>query len=107
MIIALTAFALPQPVTREEAHAIFVGTAPKYRDVPGLFSKHYVLAEDGRSVGGVYLWNSKREAQALYTDAWRAFVRQTYGSEPTVTYFDCPLVVDNVAHETRSLLQAG
>lgn len=97
MIIALTAFALPAPITREEARRIFLSTAPTYRGVPGLLKKHYVLSEDGRTAGGVYLWNSRAEAEALYTDAWRTFVREKYGTEPSVTYFDSPVVVDNVA----------
>ena len=99
MIIALTAFALPKPLTREEARGIFMSTAPKYRGVPGLLRKHYVLSEDGKTAGGVYLWNSKAEAEALYTEAWRSFVREKYGTEPTVTYFDSPVVVDNVAQQ--------
>jgi hypothetical protein len=97
MIIALTAFALPKPITREEARRIFLSTAPKYRDVPGLFKKHYVLSEDGATAGGVYLWNSKAEAEAMYTESWRSFVQEKYGTPPTVTYFDSPVTVDNVA----------
>jgi len=99
MITAFTTFTLPKPITRDEARTIFLSTAPKYRDVPGLFRKIYVLSQDGKTVGGVYLWKSKAQAEAMYTDAWRAFVRGKYGTEPTVTYFDSPVVVDNVTHE--------
>lgn len=99
MIIAITAFKLPQPIGRDEARRIFLATAPTYQGVPGLFKKHYVLSEDGGTAGGIYLWNSRAEAEALYTDAWRAFVREKYGTEPTVTYFDSPVVVDNLARQ--------
>jgi hypothetical protein len=99
MIIALTTFALPKPITREEARSIFLSTAPKYRGVQGLFRKHYVLSEDGATVGGVYLWNSRPEAEAMYTQAWRTFVKEKYGTEPTVTYFESPVVVDNVTQQ--------
>lgn len=99
MIIAITAFALPKPITREEARSIFRSTAPTYRGVPGLFKKHYLLSEDGLTAGGVYLWNSKAEAEAMYTEAWRAFVRGKYGTEPSVTYFDSPVTVDNVVEQ--------
>jgi hypothetical protein len=97
MIIAFTTFTLPDPLTREEARSIFLSTAPTYQGVQGLYRKHYVLSEDGRTVGGVYLWNSRPEAEAMYTESWRSFVREKYGTEPSVTYFDCPVVVDNVA----------
>jgi hypothetical protein len=97
MIVAITTFAMPKPITLEEAQAIFQTTAPKYRNVPGLFRKHYVLSEDGRTVGGIYFWKSKKEAEVVYSEAWRAFVRGKYGTEPSVAYFENPLVVDNVA----------
>lgn len=96
MITVMTTFKLPQPLTREEARRIFLSTAPKYRGVQGLVRKVYVLSEDGGTVGGLYLWQSRAEAEAMYTDAWRAFVREKYRTEPTVTYFESPVVVDNV-----------
>lgn len=99
MIIVFTAFNLAKPVSREEARSIFLSTASKYRGVPGLFRKHYVLSEDGATAGGIYLWNSRPEAEAMYTESWRAFVREKYGMDATVTYFECPVVVDNVAKQ--------
>jgi hypothetical protein len=102
MLIALTSFKLREPITREQARSIFLSTAPTYRGVAGLFKKHYLLSEDGGTAGGVYLWNSRAEAEALYTDAWRAFVREKYGTDPVVTYFDSPVLVDNVAQQVFS-----
>ncbi|WP_420966633.1 monooxygenase [Bradyrhizobium sp. B120] len=102
MITAVTTFRLPKPITREEARSIFLSTAPLYRDVPGLFRKTYVLSEDGMTAGGIYFWNSRGEAEALYTDAWRARAREKYGADPTVTYFESPVVVDNVAEMISS-----
>ena len=102
MITAVTTFRLPKPLTREEARSIFRSTAPLYRGVPGLFRKTYVLSEDGMTAGGIYFWSSREEAEALYTDAWRARARDKYGADPTVTYFESPVVVDNVAEQTLS-----
>lgn len=99
MITAFTTFALPRPITCAEARSIFLSTAPKYRGVQGLLRKTYVLSQDGTTAGGVYLWNSKPEAEAMYTDSWRSFVREKYGTDPTVTYFESPVVVDNVAQQ--------
>lgn len=99
MITTLTTFKLKNPVTREEARAIFLSTAPKYQGVPGLLRKVYLLSQDGTTVGGAYLWNSQAEAEAMYTEAWRAFVREKYGTEPTVVYFDSPVVVDNLSNQ--------
>jgi hypothetical protein len=102
MIITVTTFSLPQAITLDEAKRIFLGTAPKYREVNGLVSKRYILSEDGRTAGGIYTWKSRAHAQALYTDAWREFVRGKYGSDPVVTYFDSPVFVDNVAGQIVS-----
>ena len=99
MIIVLTSFALPKPITREEARGVFLGTAPTYRGVKGLLQKRYLLSEDGATAGGVYLWRSRPEAEAMYTESWRSFVRETYGTDPTVTYFESPVLVDNVAQK--------
>jgi hypothetical protein len=102
MITVITTFRLPKPVTREEARSIFLSTAAKYRNVAGLFRKCYVLSEDGSTAGGVYLWNSRAEAEAMYTESWRAFVRDKYGVDPSLTYFESPVVVDNVTNEILS-----
>jgi len=107
MIIAVTAFAMPKPITREEARNIFLSTAPKYRGVQGLVRKTYVLSEDGATLGGIYLWNSKPEAEAMFTDSWRSFVRQKYDTDPTVTYFESLVVVDNVAQQILTDAQEG
>ena len=102
MITAITTFKLPKPITRDEARMIFLSTAPKYLGVPGLVRKAYVLSQDGSTAGGIYLWNSRAEADATYTDSWKAFVREKYGTDPSVTYFDSPVVVDNVTDEILS-----
>ena len=102
MITVITTFQLSKPITREEARSIFLSTAPKYQGVAGLVRKYYVLSQDGRTVSGIYLWNSRAEPDAMFTESWRAFVREKYGTDPSVTYLDSPVVVDNLTHEILS-----
>lgn len=99
MITALVQFRLPQPITRDKAKDVFLGSAPKYREVPGLVRKYYVLSQDGATAGGVYLWRSRADAERLYTEEWKGIVRERYGTLPTITYFESPVVVDNQANE--------
>jgi hypothetical protein len=99
MIITVVQFRLPEPVTRDQAKAIFLNTAPKYREVDGLIRKNYILSEDGNIAGGVYFWKSMDHARKLYDPQWRAFVTGKYGSEPSVQYFESPVLVDNMAGE--------
>ena len=102
MITALVQFKLPKPLSREKAREIFASTAPKYREIHGLIRKYYILSKDGETAGGVYLWKSQQEAEHLYTDEWKEFIRNKYGAEPTVVYFDSPVVVDNVVGEIET-----
>jgi Putative mono-oxygenase ydhR len=102
MITVITSFQFPKSITREEAQSIFLGVASKYLGVPGLIRKYYVLSDDGRTGGGVYLWNSRSEAEAMYTENWRVSAREKYGADPSVSYFESPVVVDNLSHEIIS-----
>ncbi|MEW6348973.1 MAG: YdhR family protein [Thermodesulfobacteriota bacterium] len=96
MITAVVHFKLPEPVTREKAREIFLSTAPKYKDIPGLVRKYYLLSEDGATAGGVYLWKSREEAEKVYGDEWRKLIAEKYGAEPSVEYFFTPVIVDNL-----------
>jgi hypothetical protein len=99
MITAIVQFTLPQPISLEKGREIFSGTAPKYREIPGLLRKYYLLSPDGRTAGGVYLWQSRKEAEALYNEDWRKFIREKYNTDPVVTYFESPVIVDNLTGE--------
>jgi hypothetical protein len=102
VITTITTYPLPKPMTPDEARHMFLGTAPRYRDVPGLVRKYYYLANDGKSLGGVYLWNSLAEAEAMFNDTWRVTMQARYETEPSVVHFDCPVVVDNLAGKILS-----
>jgi hypothetical protein len=99
MITVIATFRLPRCLTVEEATKIFESTAPRYQSQPGLIRKYYVLSEDGMTAGGVYLWRSRQDAEALYDDAWRAFVAEKYGVPPQVTYMNSPVIVDNTTRQ--------
>jgi Putative mono-oxygenase ydhR len=95
MITALVQFDLPSPITLAEATRRFEASAPKYQNLPGLVRKYYVVAEDGRRAGGVYLWESRQAAEAVYSGEWRERVAALYGSVPAITWFETPVIVDN------------
>jgi hypothetical protein len=95
MITALVQFALPAPISLGEATKRFESSAPKYQNLKGLVRKYYVRSEDGRSAGGIYLWESRAAADAVYNAEWRERVEKLYGGKPTITWFDTPVIVDN------------
>jgi hypothetical protein len=99
MVTAFVQFEIAAPITRDQAKEVFMSTAPRYQEAPGLIRKYYLLSEDGRTVGGVYLWRSREDAERLYTNEWKNFVKEKYGGEPSIVYFHSPVVVDNLARE--------
>ena len=101
MITAIVRFKMPEGTTLEEATKLFEGSAPKYQGLPGLVRKYYLYGE-GASAGGAYLWESREAADKLYTDEWRAMMKERYGMEPTVEYFDSPVIVDNTTSQVAA-----
>ena len=95
MIAALVLFENDGSLTLDDAAARFNTTAPNYRGRDGLHSKAYIYAEDGSKLGGFYIFDSRADAEALYTDAWRARATELYGVEPTIQYFEVPVLIEN------------
>lgn len=95
MIVSIVTFHLAQPATLAEITKTFQGTAPKYRGIPGLLRKNYFMSEDGRRAGGIYVWQSRADAERVYTPEWAAFVESKYGTPPSIEYLHSPVMVDN------------
>jgi len=99
MITAITEFKLPAGTPRERAFEIFKASVPRYAGYPGLIRKYFLYGADG-SVKGVYLWESRAAADKLYTAEFRKGIKERFGSEPTITFFETPIVIDNLTKET-------
>lgn len=83
----------PAGAARALVESGMVKSIPIYGKVPGLVRKYFTIGQ--ADFGGIYLFKDRASAQAWFSDAWRAKAAATYGSQPVVTYFDVPLVVDN------------
>lgn len=99
MITAIVRFRLPEDVTAAKAAELFQGSAPKYQGLSGLVRKYYLFDAETATGGGVYLWESREAAEAVYTPAWRRMIAERYGAEPDIQFFDTPVVVDNATEE--------
>jgi hypothetical protein len=97
MIAAIVTFCLPASVTRETWGEtwgeIAASAAPRFQNVPGLIRKQF-LFNHGLG-GGVYLWETREEAEACYNGPWRESVARVAQGDPRIEYFDTPAVVDN------------
>lgn len=87
------AVATPAGAPRSLVEGGMVKSRPIYEKVPGLVRKYFTIGQG--DFGGIYLFKDRTSAQAWFSDAWRTKAAATYGSQPIVTYFDVPLVVDN------------
>jgi hypothetical protein len=99
MITVICHFGLPEGLTAEQARAVFRSSTDKFVNMKGLVRKYFLLTEDGKSAASVYLWESREPAEAFFTEAWKEFMVGKYGHRPTVAYYECPVVVDNLSHE--------
>ena len=80
MITAIVNFKLPAGIDAKQAAELFEASAPKYRGVKGLVRKYYLFDEESRIGGGVYLWKSRIDAEAVYTPQVTRVNRTTVGS---------------------------
>lgn len=90
---------IPIGRSREAAIAMQTESAPTFRALAdkGLLRKDYINGEAGG--GGVYTWTSREAAEAWYTPEWRRKVKEKFGVDPVITYYDSYVRVDNVAGE--------
>jgi hypothetical protein len=95
MIVTIVTFRLGQPSTLAEITKTFQSTAPRYRGIPGLLRKNYFMSEDGLRAGGIYVWETRADADRTYTAEWRKLVEDKYGAPPTIEYLHSPVMVDN------------
>jgi len=95
MITAIVTFKLPADIDAKQAAKLFKGSAPKYRGIEGLVRKYYLFDGQSRIGGGVYLWRSRADAEAVYTPSWQAYIAERYGAAPDIRYFETAVVVDN------------
>jgi hypothetical protein len=100
MITTIVNFKVPADIDAKKAAELFKGSAPKYRGLKGLVRKYYLFDETQRIGGGVYLWKSKADAEAVYTPQWKAYIAERYGAPPDIRYFETSVVVDNESEKT-------
>jgi hypothetical protein len=94
MITAIVQYKLPPSIDQKACAEHFRKIAPGFRAVPGLVRKQFIYAEDGWA-GGVYLWESRAEAEAFYSGPWLQGIRERYGMDPQIKFFETACITDN------------
>jgi len=101
MITAIVRFKIPEGTTLEEATKLFEGSADKYRGLDGLVRKYYLFGEGG-TAGGAYLWESREAAERVYTDAWKATIKERFGDAPQIDFYETPVIVENAVGQAAA-----
>jgi hypothetical protein len=94
MLTAIVQYKLPSHIDHAACAAHFRTIAPDFRTVPGLIRKQFIYAEDGWA-GGVYLWETRAAAEAFYTGPWLDGIRERYGMDPDIKFFETACITDN------------
>ena len=101
MITAIVQFDLPPEIDRAKASEIFNRIAPLYREMDGLIHKYFCFSDEGKGAG-IYLWQSREQAEKVYAGVWRERIKELYGVEPEIQYYEPLVVVDNASGEIRT-----
>ena len=99
MITSITRFQLPRGIPTEAVKKGFLEVAPKFKHPAGLLRKYFLITEDGKTGGGVYLWKSMAEARNFSEGVLRKMIRDKFQEEPSIEYYETPVVVDNMTSE--------
>ena len=99
MTTSITRFQLPSGIPTEAVKNGFLEVAPKFKHPSGLLRKYFLISEDRKTGGGVYLWKSMEQARTFSEGMLRPMLREKFKVDPSIEYFDAPVVVDNVTSQ--------
>lgn len=99
MVTVVVNYELAPSFTPDRVRINFEQAIPKYKDLTGLIRKYFLIANDGKSAGSVYLWESNHQALKFHDENWKQFMHEKYGCRPSLEFFDCPIVIDNLSGE--------
>ena len=101
MITAIVQFDLHSDVDRQKAAETFQSIAPIYQDMDGLIHKYFCYSDEGKGAG-IYLWETREAAEKVYAGVWRDRIKELYGVDPEIQFYEPLLIVDNAAGEIRN-----
>jgi hypothetical protein len=87
-------FQVPEGTSKESLRQTIKATAHTYQGIPGLIRKYYGIRDDGKTLVGIYLWESRAAADRLYTAEWVAMVAKRWGAPPLRQEWETPMVVE-------------
>jgi len=104
MITAIVQFKVGTDVSRDEVLTSIQNAAPRFQNVDRLIRKNFLFNEQRGVRGGVYTWESREAAEAFHAKGgpWCQAIRDICGEDPDISWFETPVLVDNVTGEIQS-----
>jgi hypothetical protein len=102
MTTVIVQYPLPPGAPIEAVKSGFLEVAPFFHVPHGLLRKYFLLSDDGATGGGVYLWTSRQTARDFSEETLRPMIKEKFDVEPSITYFETPVVVDNISSQILS-----
>ena len=98
MIIAIVQAKMPEGLTREEHAERSKKSAQRFLGMSGLMRKNFLANFEKGVGGGAYCWETREAAEACHSPggAWWENFTKSFGVEPEVSFFESPVLVDNV-----------
>jgi hypothetical protein len=94
MITAVVLYGRPPEIDKEACRQHFLKIAPNFLGVPGFVRKQFIYNVKGGIAGGSYIWKDLDSAKAFYNGPWLEGIRQRYGCEPQISYFETFAIAD-------------
>lgn len=95
VITAIIKIKIPQDLTLKQYGEHARRIAGNFQGVPSLIRKNFLFSDVEGYAGGIYTWDNKQAAKTFYAGPWLDNIREIFGVEPEITYYDTPLIVDN------------
>lgn len=94
MITAISRFRLRDGLTPAQIMEDIKESIPAYKGRAGLVRKYICVNHEERWGCGIYLWETRAQAERFFEFA-RQKIREQTGADPEITLIDTPVIVDN------------
>jgi hypothetical protein len=99
MISEIITYKLRPGMTRAEVVAMYRKTSSIWRSNPDCIRKCYLYDAENHLGGGAYLWKNLAAAKRAHGEEWRRMINDSQ-DQISVTYFETPIVADNLVQQT-------
>ena len=94
MITVIVTFKISDELDADILKEKFIETSTLYQDVTGLRRKNYIADIENNTAGGVYTFDSMKDAKNWFDEDRVNWITDRY-SKPEINFYESPVVVDN------------